>query len=81
MNKIYCLGVAPFIGAGLAGQIAYFKPTDLGIHMRVGAVVVGLGVLTNVLSMQAGKKIPDMEERLIDKYVMPLDDLTLSKYA
>jgi hypothetical protein len=48
---------------------------------RTAMGVAALAVLTNIRAFDASSKIPQIESRLIDKYVITLPESQLDRYA
>ena len=80
-NKGVSFGVVPLIGAAAYAHIWKTKPTDLTKHKQAMAVALGLAMLTNIWALSSYQRLPGLEDRLIEKYVYPLDDKTLDSYA
>ena len=74
-------GLVPLVAGGAYAHIWKAKPTDISKHQKAVGAVVALAAITNIWSLMTKSKIPDMEDRLMEKYVWTLDDDVLDSYA
>ena len=80
MNKV-TTGLVPLTAGAAYAHIFKTKPTDTSKHMKAIAVVGSLAFITNIYAVYARGQIAPTEDRLIEKYVMTLDDSTLTNYV
>ena len=81
VNKGISFGLVPLTALGAYGHIWKTKPSDIGKHQKAVGGVIALAVLTNMWAAYSNGQIPVMEDRLVEKYVWPLPDSTLTNYA
>ena len=80
-NKAVSFGLFPITALALGGHIAKMKPASTQMHMKVMLGVFGLAFATNIWAMSARSSLANYEQVLIDKYVLPLPQQTIDKYA
>jgi hypothetical protein len=81
MNKAVVFGLIPLTFIGIAA-VHYKYPSKYQMYKeRTAMGVAALAVLTNIRAFDASSKIPQIESRLIDKYVITLPESQLDRYA
>ena len=81
MNKAVCYGLVPLTLVGIAA-VHYKYPSKYQVYKERAAMGVGVvALLTNARAFDASSKIPHIESRLIDKYVITLPESQLDRYA
>ena len=77
-NK-YFLGVPAVALLGCVGHQMKF-PADQMLYKKIMAVTLGIAALHSAYAFSCSTKISPLEERLIDTYVLPLDNVALDKF-
>ena len=79
-NKSVSFGLVPLYGAIYAASEYKFPGAHLARKQTAGAAILGIAMLTNLWAFQARQSLPQMEDQLIDRYVLAFDDATMDAY-